>query len=637
MMWYSAITDLKRDLELDLTESANKFRRRVENTVLESAKGVKDSRLFRAYITYHCPDHDPFPYPYYRTQVRSNSAPNCTKRLLESHSILSGIVNGERSKNTHWEHGVNLARVSSQQELIEEESEEIGNVTIRLKAGRHLDVCNGKAFFVIELGSYRFVSPFVFEDEDGYFTWEIAVTLPIYDITSDIRILIYRSNFLLSDRLIGQVILPLVHFLPSVWTNKDKKSRSAKKLSGWFELFPLAETLRKFEPASSKVSGTGMLRPKRTLGKIHVEAQVHLKDTSIWPLYLSNSRFDSRQSLKDLQKTANVVQLLDKLKDIRRHTHRIEDAFLRIWDAVYVRAPISPPAFLVKLRSWDRPHINACVLLAVFFLSKNLEYCFSVLDFPVEILTDSVEFPRTWHLPFILYGVILSCSVHFRINKASTHKNHESSDALSLAKHDGETWSSNYGQVPLVWTDQTRDPDAHLTQFQKVGKLSRKLHLLEFWLRAFADILERIINAFLWVDERATLVLLGILCLFACVLSVVLHIGVEFWKQTTYPFILVCLLLFPAERIKRMLSSIHLSQFFSDGYSFKYQRYQFSSCGSSSIDRNLFQAVGCSTINLLSRIPTEDERSHRCIARMQRSSSSDFWEERKATTVVLVD
>ena len=53
------------------------------------------------------------------------------------------------------------------------------------------------------------------------------------------------------------------------------------------------------------------------------------------------------------------------------------------------------------------------------------------------------------------------------------------------------------------------DPDAHLTNFQKVGKLSRKLHLLEYWLCMVADILERIMNAFTWVDERATLILLG--------------------------------------------------------------------------------------------------------------------------------
>lgn len=40
--------------------------------------------------------------------------------------------------------------------------------------------------------------------------------------------------------------------------------------------------------------------------------------------------------------------------------------------------------------------------------------------------------------------------------------------------------------------------------------------------------------------------------------------------------------------------------------------------------------------NLLKRIPTEDERSHRNIARMQRSQTPDFWTESR-TQILMVD
>ena len=49
------------------------------------------------------------------------------------------------------------------------EEDKIGTLRLRVKHG-DLNLYNAKAFYVVEVGLYRFVSPIVFHDEKGRFT-----------------------------------------------------------------------------------------------------------------------------------------------------------------------------------------------------------------------------------------------------------------------------------------------------------------------------------------------------------------------------------------------------------------------------------------------------------------------------------
>lgn len=60
--------------------------------------------------------------------------------------------------------------------------------------------------------------------------------------------LLFKSN-LLSDELIGQIIIPVTEFLPEIWL--IRKPESMKRIAGWFTIFPLSLSYDKYKTASS--------------------------------------------------------------------------------------------------------------------------------------------------------------------------------------------------------------------------------------------------------------------------------------------------------------------------------------------------------------------------------------------------
>ena len=76
---------------------------------------------------------------------------------------------------------------------------------------------------------------------------------PVHDMSTNIRVLLFRSH-LVTDELVGQVIIPITEMLPQfgeTWENIEIKSH--REVFNWFELFPLSESQNRFKPAFKTV------------------------------------------------------------------------------------------------------------------------------------------------------------------------------------------------------------------------------------------------------------------------------------------------------------------------------------------------------------------------------------------------
>ena len=82
--------------------------------------------------------------------------------------------------------------------------------------------------------------------------------------TDPVRVLVFSSNVVTSDRLVGQVVIPLSRLLP------DHRTVSSLREEGWYELFPLPADRDSFQPAVKDVDKTGLARPEAPLGYVRL-------------------------------------------------------------------------------------------------------------------------------------------------------------------------------------------------------------------------------------------------------------------------------------------------------------------------------------------------------------------------------
>ena len=303
------------------------------------------------------------------------------------------------------------------------EEDKIGTVRIRVKHG-DLNLYGAKAFYIVEVGLYRFVSPLVFHDEKGRFTCkslhvshggveridaqckrigEISMELPVYDITADVRILVYRSNFLLQDRLLGQIIIPLVEYFPKALSAVNfTESDEDYTVNDTFELFPLTSSRKKFIPASMKVPGSGMPRPLKGLGTITIESELCLLHKSIWRYYLT-CKPHKLTAEECSTSPAALITLSDRIREMRRHLSRIHDALVRFERVAY---PVEH--LIATLQSWRHPAISFSFLVFSPYIQSYL---------------------GLWTFPLVLYIVFLSCVLYKRYTRIHGY-NHQGEEPL---------------------------------------------------------------------------------------------------------------------------------------------------------------------------------------------------------------
>ena len=193
---------------------------------------------------------------------------------------------------------------------------------------------------------------------------------------ADIRLLFFRSNYLFQDSLLGQVILPVVSFLPSTIRRAESDKEEAFKICGVFELFPLGAYYRKFKAASTRVPGLGMQRPAGLLGSVALNSKLVLKKQAIWPLYFTCPR-QSVEIPKDESLLAVVSDVTAHLKEVQRHVVRVEDALARLKVSL---APILSLLYAVK--SWDYPLLSVTVVTISFLVP----YCIPAWIVPFVVL-----------------------------------------------------------------------------------------------------------------------------------------------------------------------------------------------------------------------------------------------------------
>ena len=206
------------------------------------------------------------------------------------------------------------------------------------------------------------------------------------------RVLLYRSNFLWQDRLLGQIIIPLVEYFPKALQAVNfRENEEPFVVNDTFELFPVISSRKKFIPASMKVPGSGMPRPLKGLGTLTVESELCLLHKSIWRYYLTCKPLKERG--EPLQTSpASLISLSDRIREMRRHLSRIHDALVRFERVAY---PVEQ--LISTLRSWRYPALSFSFLLFSPYVQSYL---------------------GLWTFPLVLYVIFLSCVLYKRYTRA---------------------------------------------------------------------------------------------------------------------------------------------------------------------------------------------------------------------------
>ena len=141
------------------------------------------------------------------------------------------------SNKIKWEKGINFSRkIPGYDNKSKSEKGKVGSLSVKIGSVRMFEATS-KYFFVIEVCHTKFTSPTIFPDANNILKWEISAIFQVEDLYSDVRILLFRSH-LVSDTLVGQVIIPLSTFI-----SPFSLSYNNNVVSGIYELYPLPLTV----------------------------------------------------------------------------------------------------------------------------------------------------------------------------------------------------------------------------------------------------------------------------------------------------------------------------------------------------------------------------------------------------------
>eukprot|EP00924_Labyrinthula_sp_SR-Ha-C_P015930 snap_masked-scaffold_4-processed-gene-13.24-mRNA-1 protein AED:1.00 eAED:1.00 QI:0/-1/0/0/-1/1/1/0/681 len=466
-----------------------------------------------------------------------------------------------------------------------------GKLSIRLRSAKGLEKAgiSGKVFAVLEVENDNLVCPMVFPDENGCYTWEIRTDFDVVDIfNSDLRVLIYKSNYLMSDTLIGQILVPVSWLLqlPPLIPVLVKEKEIKSELSAWFEIFPCVSDRQKYQPAFQDSPGSGLDRPQPSLGRVLLDLSFCpdsellegtennvISRKKLFELYLQD--LDTTKKQKDSSSFGfhrNLLgQTLSQVYDLKRHISRI----FRVKDQIisFIKEVLNDFTFI---RKFEYPFISVFVYAAAYKFFAVSEYSedgeyigktYRELDLDL------------WQLPFFAYGYVLLKSLHHRYISNKTERGF------------------------ILWNHETEKIPSDLTSTQQLLKLGAMLDFIEGFLRGVTDTLEKLVNALNWSDEFITSLLLAGLLLVSLVFASIIY------AASLIPFTYVCLLylLFPFELLGRLIKSIYALVYGNKRKRRKKPRAK----------RNDVTLTRPSLYSLLKKIPTHDVNGHKFLCKLQ--------------------
>ena len=158
--------------------------------------------------------------------------------------------------------------------------ESIGSLTVNIAGARSLKPKVGafginqsvNAYCKVLLGDVEKVTEMKPNDINP--TWNETFTFDLTDITGDLRVLCYDKSNGGKDRYLGQVIIPLVDFLPAF----APKNATLPQNISYYELFPLPPDEKHFRTAVEEMPDTAMKRPAISRGEVLVSTQIKLTE-----------------------------------------------------------------------------------------------------------------------------------------------------------------------------------------------------------------------------------------------------------------------------------------------------------------------------------------------------------------------
>lgn len=290
------------------------------------------------------------------------------------------------------------------------------------------------------------------------------VRFPVTDITADVILQIYQRK--VRDKLLGQIIIPLVRFLPPTLASFASTPPGGLKLPAqmlWHEIFPLALERNKFPQGIPGLRHSAMDRPSASLGFLQLRSELTLTRRAV-SSYCCSPRF---------------VEPQHRLVDVAV----LKLAVLRIQRALGLHIKGA-----VDAKPWGI--VNLLVRIALW-----------------ESRTQSLGFVCVWG-----YSCFFAAIHLYPLIAAA---------ALIFYSFDSKG-KKLYRLVP--WNDEVwQNPDDARTALGKGRRLQLTLALMQDRLTTLASTLEKAGNLLNWTDGRITFIFLVGVSVAAVVLSLCLY------------------------------------------------------------------------------------------------------------------
>jgi len=511
---------LQQLVQAQIKDTATTARERAQAVAEKVVNQVVESEAFKKHVAFNVEEHAK--HEYANEAVRLKDAETKVQMFPEAHREPIGHVNVFVSR-------VAGIKNTSQSVLIEVQVEDN---TIRTPPSTDAQP---------------------FDWDRRMYDWDEAahsMRFPVTDIKTGVAVRVMVEGVLVPDQLIGQVIIPLERFLPSIQeeyeaARKAKEDRKTRFVEGptIYELFPLPKNRSEFQPAVKNSAKTGMSRPSEPLGYARIRTEFIPNESASSPFWVSKAYASTvPYILKPKQTPLQAVNLdvARTQRHVQRQLKRLESIFERI-----VFGPFAPTLPFAYARSWESKP---------FSILFNLWTCLCILYLPLYL--------------FPMFMFTLLCVGGY------------------LARYQGEA-------PPVVWNEDIRDPDDALNPMQRIAKLLWILETLSVQLVEYADFFERVIHAFGFRDERASVLLLVLSLASAISMSVF-----AYWVSLrTCIFLVFCAWMF---------SEI-------DFYA-RYQRIMYQIRSGKSVPYHPYVQP---FVNLLMRIPTSERLGHLSICDKQ--------------------
>jgi hypothetical protein len=351
--------------------------------------------------------------------------------------------------------------------------EQIGYVTVFVSRVAGLKAQSSQVYVEVQVEGETLRTPIStdgtrFDWDKKMFDWEErehTLKFPVTDIKAGIIIRIMTENVITTDKIIGQVLIPLERLLPSFSDEfhsafkKKFEDRETRFVEGpsVYELYPLGRNRTVFQPAVKDSAKTGMNKPTEPLGYARIKTEFIPNEAAthkFWATkaYFSTVPFAFKPKVTSL-KNVNL-DVARTQRHVSRQLNRLEAVGERI-----LFGPFAPTMAFAHARSWESTQFSVSFVLIV---SLGLLYL------PV------------YFLPILLFAIM--CTGGY------------------LSRNLGE-------QPPVVWNEDIRDPDDALNPMQRIAKLLWVLETLSVNLVYYADFFERFVHAFGFRDERVSILM----------------------------------------------------------------------------------------------------------------------------------